>query len=270
MQFRVNSTAVQAALVAQSYCVDLQIQTYNGIHDVMMPHYSVKCLCPPGSRVELSVSLSSHCLLVWRLCSTAFLVVLLFHIVSISFKVQVVWKCELSVFDGGGSASSCCDSVDASSMLLLEMLQMFVSVVWCPGEDRGWCSVHVWCAHADRHCCHCCHCCQWGSCVACPRVLLACVYLWSTQVPHSPPPVPLVPMVPSPPPKTLNGWIMMTREVPDVVMSIWAQVSCFYGSKWAFSLLVLLVLPVLLQIMIHDDDDGSFVFLQDLRKQFPC
>ena len=24
-------------------------------------------------------------------------------------------------------------------------------------------------------------------CVACPRVLLACVYLWSTQVPHSPP-----------------------------------------------------------------------------------
>ena len=73
--------------------------------------------------------------------------------------------------------------------------------------------------------------------------------------------------------KTLNGWIMMTREVPDVVMSIWAQVSCFYGSKWAFSLLVLLVLlvlPVLLQMMIHDDDDGSFVFLQDLRKQFPC
>ena len=41
----------------------------------------------------------------------------------------MVWKCELSVFDGGGSASSCCDSVDASSMLLLEMLQMFVSVV---------------------------------------------------------------------------------------------------------------------------------------------
>ena len=72
------------------------------------------------------------------------------------------------------------------------------------------------------------------------------------------------------------------REVADVVMSIWEQVSRFYGRKWAFSLLELLVLvivlPVLLWMMVYgdgdddDDDDADdadddsifFFFCQDV------
>lgn len=89
------------------------------------------------------------------------------------------------------------------------------------------------------------HKCRLGSCVACARGFLSLmpgqllwtqtegsctsVYLWSPKTPKSP----------KVDPKWLTHCIvwfcMIQYDVPDVVMSIWAQVSRFFGRKWAFS-----------------------------------